>query len=351
MNLRNPFGNPVVNIDLEGYPKFGDLRVEEPEVGAEILRNIQFSKNGAMETSLENQKYVVEAFDEPLVAQMIDFKNSQWIALLPYDVNVFFDLHTLSVDEWDRFHGLTNQGIPFVMSNKAQAHFFNLVDEFDDESITWNGTQFEIPPYYGARPELGKEQYWTQIYQTENPGWELNQAAPALVEFVPKLKLPKSRVLVLGCGSGNDAALFAQAGHIVTAIDISEEAIQRAKTKYENLKNIKWIQADVFHLDSTYNQAFDIVVEHTCYCAIDPSRRNELIKIWNRVLVHGGFLMGIFFVMERRNGPPFGGTEWELRERLKKYFQFSYWNRYRNSIQNRNGKELFVYANKFSENN
>ena len=350
MNLRFLHGNPVVGIDVEGYPKFGDLRVQEPEVGAELLRNIKFSENGAFETELDQQKYIVEAFDEPLVAQMVDFKNAQWIIILPYDVKMVFDLHSLTVDEWDRFHGLTSTGIPFVLSNKAQAHFFNLVDEFDDDSITWNGIQVTIPPWFVPRVDLQEEKYWTNVYQTENPGWELNQPSPAFIEYVPKLKLPKSRVLVLGCGSGNDAALFAQAGHIVTAVDFSAEAIERGQKKYSEFKNIRWVQADIFKLDSTYYQAYDIVVEHTCFCAIDPARRSELVKLWNRVLVPGGFLLGVFFVMERRSGPPFGSTEWELRERLKKYFQFSYWNRFRSSIQKRNGKELFIYANKFSGN-
>jgi hypothetical protein len=50
--------------------------------------------------------------------------------------------------------------------------------------------------------------------------------------------------------------------------------------------------------------------------------------------------------MERRTHPPFGGTEWELRQRLKKYFHFIFWGRWQNSIDRRNGKEVLVYAQK-----
>jgi hypothetical protein len=50
--------------------------------------------------------------------------------------------------------------------------------------------------------------------------------------------------------------------------------------------------------------------------------------------------------MDNMQGPPFGGTEWELRERLKKYFHFIFWGRSHESIQRRDGKELTVYAQK-----
>lgn len=333
-----------LSIDEEGFPLFGELRVQDPVVGAKILSGIRFADNGAFMTTLKDEDYFVEAFDEPLVAQQVLKIPAGWRILLPYHIEKAFDPQTLTVDEWDRFHGLTLEGIPFVLSRKAQAEFFNLVDEYSDDSVTIDGEEIAVPAWLEAKPDVRTEKYWTQIYQNEDPKWELNQPAPALVDIIPRLKLPKSRVLVLGCGSGNDASLFAEQGHVVTAVDISPEALARGKKKYGHLSNITWIESDIFKLGRDHLQSYDIVFEHTCYCAIDPSKRNDLIKQWKQFLVPQGHLLGVFFAMERKMGPPFGGTEWELRERLKKSFQFIFWGRCHDSIERRNAKEFLVYA-------
>lgn len=337
-----------IAIDEEGYPLFGDVRVTDANTGAEILRNIKFAENGSFQTSLQNTNSFIEAFDEPYVAAQVSKVESGWRILLPYGLELPFDPHSLTLDEWDRFHGKTLSGIPFVFSRKAQAEFFNLVEEFDDESITIDGELIDVPPLFNPHEEVQSEKFWSNIYQNENPGWELNEPAPALKDMLPRLKLPKSRILILGCGSGNDAAYFAEQGHVVTGVDISPEALQRAKDKYSHLTNIHWVLGDLFKLGREHEQAYDLIFEHTCFCAIDPTLRTDLIKAWKRYLAPGGFLLGVFFAMEKKSGPPFGATEWELRERLKKSFQFVFWGRWHQSIDRRNGKELLIYAQKKS---
>lgn len=342
MNLPNKY----ISIDEEGFPLFGELRVTDVPVGAELLRNLEFAENGAFVTSLIGETAIVEAFDEPLVAQMVMKRPAGWFLLLNYGLEIPFDPQQLTVDEWDRFHGRTQKGIPFVLSRKAQTEFFNLVDEFDDDSITVDGKKLTMHEWLKSGPDVQEPGYWSNRYQTGETGWEMNEAAPAFKDMVPRLKLQKSRVLVLGCGSGNDAALFAEEGHIVTAVDFSQEALDRAQKKYGHFENIKWVKADAFNLPKEFFGAFDIVVEHTFYCAIDPTKRQELVQTWKKCLIDKGFLLGVFFVMDHKKTPPYGGLEWELRERLKKDFHFVFWGRLRNSIQNRNGKELLVYAHR-----
>ena len=112
------------------------------------------------------------------------------------------------------------------------------------------------------------------------------------------------------------------------------------------MENINFVQADLFKLPREFEKAFDIIFEHTCYCAINPTRRAELVKIWNRCLVDGGHLMGVFFAFEKRSGPPFGGSEWELRQRLKDSYQPIFWGRWQKSEPRRQGKEFFAYLKK-----
>lgn len=339
--------NNFISIDEDGYCVFGELRVQDPFVGNEILTNLGYAKNGALSSISQGTPVLVESFDEPLVASQVYFKENTWKILCPYETWFDFKLEDLSLDEWDRFHGYTKNEIPFVFSRKAQAEFFNLLEDYDDESISFQGKTYEIPNYFSENKDIHSAKFWTEVYHKEgNPRWNLGDAAPALKDMLPRIKIPKSRILVLGCSEGHDAAFFAKDGHIVTAVDFSAEAVERAKKLYGKYPNLIIEQHDIFKLPESYNHAFDYVFEHTCFCAIDPTKRNELIKIWKRVLTDEGHIIGVFFTMEKRKGPPYGGSEWELRERMKKHFQFIFWGRWRQSVPSRQGKELFVFAKK-----
>ncbi len=333
-----------IKIDDEGYLQFDDTRVTDNEFGQEILRHLQLLPEGLFVTNHRQETFAVEAFDAPLVALQVSKEaDYHWRAHFPYDFSSRFALSSLTLDEWDRFHGISEQGVPFVFSRAAQAEFFNRVDDFTDQSIIVDGKEFILPNYLQTNSSANNESFWSDIYKNEDPGWELNEASPPVKNFLPKLKLSRQRVLVLGCGSGNDAAMFASQGHIVTAVDFSSEALARAKVKYGHLE-IKFVEADAFKLPQEFTGAFDLVFEHTCFCAVEPSRRNELVKVWKRVLAPRGHLLGIFFNMYKIQGPPWGATEWELNERLKKHFRIFYWFTPQDSVKKRLGKELLLYA-------
>jgi SAM-dependent methyltransferase len=342
-----PIPTQFIQIDEEGFAMSREVRITDPLAGQEILQNLKVHEGGTFISTYGDVAVIVEAFDEPYVAQQIDFKNNSWHILLPFGVHYAFDLESLSLDEWDRFHGYAANKVPFVMSRKAQASFFNMLEGFDDDSIEFNGKTYEIPPYWPDNKNVEKETHWNKIYKEEdNPGWNLGEPAEALKDMLPRLKISKSRVLVLGCGDGHDAAFFAQAGHIVTAVDFAPLAIERAKKLYGDLANLKFVQADVFNLPKDFDQAFDVVFEHTCYCAINPAKRQDLVKVWNRVLIRGGHLMGVFFAFERRQATPYGGTEWELRQRLKANYKPIFWGRWQTSVPRREGREFFTYLQK-----
>lgn len=343
-----------ISIDEEGYFLQGELRLTDQNTGHNLLKNMAKAENGSFVSNIGNQYYFVEPFDEVLIAKSITvdkkantYKDS-WHIHCPYETDFTFALDSLRADEWDRFHGRTlHEDIPFVFSRQAQTQFFNLLDSFDDDSITWQGQRYEVLPLYTHTPEVDQEKWWTDVYVNEvNPRWNLAEPAEALKDMLPRLKLPKSRILVLGCGEGHDAALFAQSGHVVTGIDVSPEAIARAKKNYAHLSNLKFEMQDIFNLGTEYNEAYDYIFEHTCFCAINPTRRQEMVKIWNRVLAPGGHLMGVFFCWDKPEGPPFGGSEWELRQRLNKYYEFIFWGRWRKSLLRRQGRELFIFAKK-----
>ena len=337
-----------IQIDEEDYFHMDGLRVADADAGRGWLSSLIVDRRGRFWIRMGEEFIFVEAFDEPYVA--LDVKRTgthaigAWSLTMPYGHEESFSLQSLSLDEWDRFHGRTSRGVPFVLSRSAQARFFNDVDDYDDDGIMVDGVRIATRPWLTENRDADKPDWWSHIYRTEEPRWDLAGPTPVLSQVVPQLKLQRSRVLVLGAGRGHDAAWFAEQGHIVTAVDFSEEAINAARAKYLHLPNLNFLQADVFHLPVEMNGNFDIVFEHTLYCAISPNRRADLARVWRRVLGENGHLLGIFETRDKVAGPPFGGSEWEVRSRLQKGFRPLYWMRLRVSKESRAGQEFFVYS-------
>jgi hypothetical protein len=73
--------------------------------------------------------------------------------------------------------------------------------------------------------------------------------------------------------------LFAAYGFEVIGFDFAPCAINDANTLLSNPKkidletNIKFLQRDIFELPQEFPSYFDYVLEHTCFCAIDPEAR------------------------------------------------------------------------------
>ncbi len=335
-----------ITIDDEGYFSFDGIKVDDEAYGRDLLNNIKLVESDRYTTSLKGQDAWVEAFDAPFMAKHVAFKDATTATIdLPYNAKAEFTFDKLSVDEWDRFHGHTTKNIPFVFTRQGQVEFFDLLDSFDDDSITVKGKKFEVQPWLKLGADVG-EKMWGDAYQQNDTPWDQNREHPSLPEVLPQLKLIKAKVLVLGSGRGHDAAFLANAGHLVTAVDFSAEAIAGANELYGQVENLTIVKGDAFKLPENWTNRFDLIFEHTCYCAIPTDRRNELVKVWRKLLTPQGRLLGVFFANETQGGPPFGGSEWEVKERLRKNFSFMYWTRWRRSSEKRKGKELVVFAQK-----
>jgi len=337
-----------IAIDEEGYFVLSEgLRLSDEAVGHTLLKNLTMRDNTSMATTWpDGNSVTVEAFDKPLVAKQI-FKNGKsWSLLFPYHFERNFSPESLVLDDWDRFHGLTEDKIPFVFSRAAQAEFFNLLDDYTDDTITVDGRELTVPPFYMHNDDVGRDGFWQDLYSGEAPPpWDLAGPHPALDPILPQIKIVKSRIVNFGCGKGHDAAFLAKKGHIVTGMDWSQTAIEEGKKLYGDIQSLTLQQGDVFKSDLKA----DVVLEHTFFCAIDPAQRKDLILKWRQTLDVGGYLLGIFFVFPRRNGPPYGSSEWELRALLEKHFRLLYWKRWEKSPERRHGTELVVFAQKLSQ--
>lgn len=333
-------------IDEEGFFVVNNnTRLTDDSLGKAMLAAIHVDDFGVIHTQYEGEDILIEAFDKPYVAKQVHLKDSQLSVQMPYHVQQPIIMESLCLDEWDRFHALTTNNVPVVFSRPAQAELFNLATDFSDDSIHINGKEFTTPHYYINSNEVNQAPFWTDKYKEDpSPPWNLNEPHPEIKSILQQLKINKLRILVPGCGYGHDAAHFAKQGHVVTAIDISPQALSEAKKLYGHIPNLNFVQADIFDLPEEHHKAYDLIFEHTCYCAISPDQRNKLILSWTKYLAETGHILGIFFVVPKRTGPYFGGSEWELREKLSRKFKFLYWTRLKHSPGWRKGAELMVYA-------
>jgi len=337
----------IINEHGEIFYSGSQKPIASLEICQEALKNIKLTPQFILETKIESEHFIVEAFDHPLICHRLTESMGKFLVETQSQLIFEADPQKFSLDPFDRICGLTTSGAPFRLTEHAQSVLFDQCDEFDDDSFTLNQIRIETPEYYFKQSALSDADYWNQIYQSmPKPNWDLGEASLAFQDMLPRLKLPKSRILVLGCGEGHDAALFANAGHVVTAVDFSAEAIQKAQQNYGHLENLTFIKDDIFNLPHEWNYSFDLIIEHTCFCAIEPHRRISLVKLWRRLLHEEGQLMAVFFAMLKRAGPPYGSSEWEIRELLKNNFQFLFWGRWNKSIPKRQGVELFVLAKK-----
>jgi methyl halide transferase len=179
------------------------------------------------------------------------------------------------------------------------------------------------PATAGTAAPVSDPERWNQRYREGGDGWELGQPAPPLEQFLRHHPLAPSkagRVLVPGCGRGHEAALLAELGYDVVGLDFSTEAIKEARRLHgADHPRLRWVQADLF--DSAALKAagleddsLDGVVEHTCFCAIDPDRREAYRATVKGLLKPTGWLLGLFLCHGRPGGPPFGSHPTALAE-------------------------------------
>ncbi len=192
-------------------------------------------------------------------------------------------------------------------------------------------------------------EYWDRIYREERPRWDLGGPTPVFEAWLAsRHTLGKGRIAILGCGNGHDALLFAENGFEVSAVDFAAEPLATLKANIPpHVKNIDLVKADLFGMPEKFKGYFDFVLEYTCYCAIDPERRDEYVKAVQQLLKPGGHLIGLFFPTDGRpGGPPFAIRYEEVDEKFGNAFKTITDEIPTNSVPKRLGKERFVVLQK-----
>ena len=189
--------------------------------------------------------------------------------------------------------------------------------------------------------QINKERDWESFYQANKLSWDYGEASPGLVDFLSSSRneIPLGRALVPGCGRGHDARALAEAGWNVLGMDIAPSSIPMAKQlATENGLEIDFQLGDFLSEKPTIQ--FDLIFEHTLFCAINPNKREDYIQATKNWLKPRGQYLAVNYIITEDDGePPFSTSAEELDIKFRPFFNLV--NRWvPRSFENRQDKEL-----------
>jgi hypothetical protein len=163
--------------------------------------------------------------------------------------------------------------------------------------------------------------------------------SPPIQCFFEDIDNKIARILIPGAGNAYEADYLLEAGFTnITIIDIAPKLVASLKEKYTANKEINILLGDFFEHSGQY----DIIIEQTFFCAIEPSLRQTYVKKMHELLTEHGYIIGVLFDREFEGGPPYGGSKFEYEKLFNDYFELKIIETCHNSVKPRAGSELFV---------
>lgn len=98
------------------------------------------------------------------------------------------------------------------------------------------------------------------------------------------------QAVVVGCGTGDDAAFVASLGFTTTAFDLAPAAIAAARARFPAAA-VEWAVADLLALPVDWLGRFDLVVENQTAQALPADIRPTAITAISRLVAPGGTLL------------------------------------------------------------
>lgn len=184
--------------------------------------------------------------------------------------------------------------------------------------------------------------YWDTRYQQAQTGWDVGHISTPLKDYFDQLTDKNQAILIPGCGNAYEATYLLQNGFTdVTLLDISPKLVENLRLKlvdFEEVGAVKIVLQDFFEHTGQY----DLIIEQTFFCALDPSLRLNYARKMYELLKPNRRLVGLLFDKTFEGGPPFGGSVAEYQVLFEPYFELQIFEKAYNSIRPRAGAELFV---------
>ena len=184
------------------------------------------------------------------------------------------------------------------------------------------------------------ENFWDNKYKLNDTRWDLGIISPPIKAYIDQLTNKNLKILIPGGGNSHEAEYLHNNGFTnVYVIDLSETALIHLKSRVPSFPREHIIHGDFFNID----MVFDLIIEQTFFCAINPNLRNAYAEKAFEILCKHGKIVGLLFnVPLYDTQPPFGGSKAEYLEYFKPYFNIKVLNACYNSHHTRHGRELFI---------
>ncbi len=188
--------------------------------------------------------------------------------------------------------------------------------------------------------------YWAQRYSNSDTGWDLGAPSTPLKEYLDHLTNKDARILIPGGGRAYEAEYAHALGfHNVFVIDLTNEPLEHLLARCPSFPKAHFIVGDFF----THAGTYDVILEQTFFCAIDPTMRARYVERMHQLLAPRGTLAGVLFNdVLNTDRPPFGGNKDEYELAFSKCFTELSFDPCHNSIPPRAGRELWLRAVKES---
>jgi len=187
--------------------------------------------------------------------------------------------------------------------------------------------------------------YWEERYASNNLGWDIGYVSTPLKEYIDQIENKNLKILVPGAGNGYEVVYLYNSGFKnIHVIDLARQPLDKIKAEIPEIPASQLISGDFFDLEI---QNFDLILEQTFFCALNPELRKNYVQKMLQLLKPGGRLAGLLFDFPLSlNGPPFGGSPKEYEELFSPTFTINLLERAFNSIPPRKDKELFFIFEK-----
>lgn len=191
--------------------------------------------------------------------------------------------------------------------------------------------------------EFLSDDFWNTKYVVGQTGWDLGSVSPPIKEYIDQLTNKELKILIPGCGNAFEAEyLYNKGFKNVFVLDFAEAAIANFRKRCPDFPEEHIVIGNFFEHRETY----DLIIEQTLFCAIDPKLRQKYAEHTSDLLSKGGKLVGLFFEREFESGPPFGGSKNEYVNYFKEHYSALSLKSCYNSCKPREGTELFAILKK-----
>jgi hypothetical protein len=189
-----------------------------------------------------------------------------------------------------------------------------------------------------------KASYWDDRYVEHNTGWDVGHPTTPFIEFEKSLDDKSIKILIPGCGHAYEGEYFYNAGFKdITLLDYSTHARADFLQRVPEFPEEKYQIGDFF----AHNDEYDLILEQTFFCALEPSLRDAYAKKMHQLLKDDGMLVGVLFQFPlTTQGPPFGGSIAEYKRHFSPLFTIEKLEECHNSIAPRMGNEVFIRLRK-----